>query len=155
MSVREVIIIIVSVLFLVSYLIYKFAKKKGEQSSVQSVTQAAANNEPLDAPCTIQIRVKNNVANQVGGPWKYGFSLNGQAPVFTELGGQMELTTYVKHNALLGYGRGTYGGYKKPNIEEPFRFDAESGSIIKLVADAQFTYKNDAIWKSNLSYEEA
>ena len=142
------------ILFLVSYLIYKFAKKQGEKASKASVSQVMDGNEPLEAPCTIHIEVKNNVATQVGGPWRYGFSLNGQPPVFTTLGGEMELTTNVRHNALLGYGRGTYGGYKKPNVEEPFRFDAISGGEIRLVADAQFEYRNDAIWRSNLSIKE-
>ena len=140
------------VLSLVYYVIYKFSRKKAERKSVQAVAQVTEDNEAIDLPCKIYIHVNNNVTPQVGGPWKYGFSLNGQPPVFTELGGEMELTTNVKHNALLGYGRGTYGGYKKPNVEEPFRFDVESGGYIRLVADARFVYRNDAIWKSNLSF---
>ena len=139
---------------LVAYVIYKIGRRSGQAQSKNAVSQAAEGNEPLDTPCTIHIKVNNNVATQIGGPWRYGFSLNGQAPQFTVLGGELELTTSVKHNALLGYGRGTYGGYKKPNIETPFRFDAESGGTVRLVADAQFSYQNDANWKSNLSFEE-
>ncbi len=146
---------ILCIVFLISLILYKIRKRKSEKEAVQAVTQAASNNVPLDAPCTIHIRVNNTVATQVGGPWKYGFSLNGQPPVFTTLGGEMELQTSVVHNALLGYGRGTYGGYKKPNRETPFRFDAESGQTIWLVSDPQFSYDGrDASWWSKLSREK-
>lgn len=148
------IVFIICVLFLISYLVYKFAKKKVEKEVLLKASNVMDNNEPLRSPCIIHIKVNNNVSTQIGGPWRYGFSLNGQPPVFTILGGEMELITNVKHNTLLGYGRGTYGGYKKPNIEEPFRFDAADGGIIRLIADVKFAYQNDAMWKSNLSVEE-
>lgn len=148
-------VLILCVLFLAGYVFYKIARNKGQNAAKEMAAETMKNNEPLSSPCTIHIKVNNNVNPQVGGPWLYGFSLNGQAPEFTTLGGEMELTTDVKHNALLGYGRGTYGGYKKPNIEEPFRFDAESGGTIRLIADEQFSYDgSDANWKSNLSFEE-
>lgn len=146
----QTIIIILCILSLGSYLIYKAGKKWAESDAKSKVSQAAEDNEPLDEPCTIHIHVKDNVKS----PWRYGFSLNGQPPVFTDLGSDMELTTAVKHNALLGYGRGTYGGYKKPNVEEPFEFDAVSGGTIRLICDEEFQYKNDAVWKSNLSFED-
>ena len=79
-------------------MIYKIGRRSGQAQSKNAVSQAAADNEPLDAPCTIHIKVNNNVATQIGGPWRYGFSLNGQAPQFTVLGGELELTTSVKHN---------------------------------------------------------
>ena len=146
---------ILCVVFLISLIIYKISKKKAEKEAVKAVSQTAENNTPLDVPCTIHIKVNNTVATQIGGPWKYGFSLNGEPPVFTTLGGELELKTSVMHNALLGYGRGTYGGYKKPNRETPFRFDAESGQTIRLVADPQFSYDGrDASWWSKLSQEE-
>ena len=133
-----------------------FLTLKGRKLAREEVEKVNVDNEPLESPCTIHIRVAKNFTPLVGDPWQYGFSLNGKDPVFTDLGGEMELTTNVLHNALLGYGRSTYGSYSKPNIEVPFTFDAVSGGVINLYSDAKVENTGSNLrWRSELSFDES
>ena len=137
------------IIIIIKDLVKKAQKKKAAASEVIV-------NEDLESPCTIRIKVAKHFTPLVGGPWNYGLSLNGEPPVLVELGSEIELTTTVKHNTILGYGRTTFGSYDKPNKEEPFKFNAVSGGTIRLFADARFENINNHLhWKSNMSFDNS
>ena len=150
-------VLVVFVLFSVVILFILLVKELVEKARKnKAVASEAIENEDLESPCIIRIKVAKHFTPLVGGPWSYGLSLNGEPPVLVELGNEIELTTTVKRNTILGYGRTTFGSYEKPNKEEPFKFNAVSGGTIRLNADAKFENINNHLhWKSNISFDHS
>ena len=140
------------IMFLI--LLVKEIIEKARKANAAPVEEPA--NEELGSPCKIIIKVNKHFTPLVGDPWSYGLSLNGAPPVLVEIGSEIELTTNVKRNKLLGYDRTTFGSYNKPNKEEPFTFYAESGGTVRLVSDARFENINNHLhWKSNFSVDKS
>jgi len=135
-------------------IIIKFILNKiGTRQTFAEVNKTIQESEKLSSPCTVQIFLDGRYyPDEV---WQYALSLNNSEKKFASVGDTIEFTTTQKTNALIGFGRGGYEGYKVPAFDLVFKFEAIEGGIVKLVSRPEWDYADgDSLWRSNISMVE-